>query len=184
MRQLFAVLVVAFAALCVAAPVRAVDYTDSAAIDELFAQLRDASDAGEATEIAAEIWASWLDPAVPELAERMTGAGAAVGAGEVAAGMALYSEIVRDYPDYAEGWNQRATVEYLLGDDAAALADIARVLALEPRHFGARAGRVLIYLRQGRRAEALREMVAALRIHPYLKEKALFPELASNVTQV
>jgi hypothetical protein len=58
------------------------------------------------------------------------------------------------------------------------------VLAIEPRHYGAMAGRVLIYLKQERRLDALRQMREALAIHPYLNERQLFPELARDVTQV
>ena len=54
----------------------------------------------------------------------------------------------------------------------------------EPRHFGALSGRVLIYLKQGKHADALKDMLAALAIDPYLSEKALFPELAQNATPV
>jgi tetratricopeptide (TPR) repeat protein len=91
---------------------------------------------------------------------------------------------VTDYPDYAEGWNQRATLYYMLDNLEASLADIDKVLAIEPRHYGALAGRVLIYLKQGKHDEALRDMRAALALHPYLNERRLFPELAEDVTHV
>ena len=53
----------------------------------------------------------------------------------------------------------------------------AKVLEFEPRHFGALSGRALIYLSQGKRALALKDMSAALAVHPFLSEKQLFPEL-------
>ncbi len=59
------------------------------------------------------------------------------------------------------------------------LADIEQTLAREPRHFGALAGRALIYHTLGKRDEALQAIREALEIHPFLPERALFPELAA-----
>jgi tetratricopeptide (TPR) repeat protein len=170
--------------LAAAAPVRAADYVDGAALDELFSELRSASSADEARDVVAQIWDIWFHPAVPDLAERMQQASAASGRGDFAAALDILGGIVADYPDYSEGWNQRATLYYELGNFEASLADIDKVLALEPRHFGALSGRVLIYLKQGKRAEALKDMIAALAIDPYLDEKKLFPELSPDTTSV
>jgi tetratricopeptide (TPR) repeat protein len=170
--------------LAAATPAPAADYVDGAALDELFNELKAASSAGEANDVVAEIWDIWFHPAVPDLAERMQKASAASGSGDFAGALAILSGVVAAYPDYSEGWNQRATLYYELGDFDASLADIDKVLALEPRHFGALSGRVLIYLKQGRRAEALKDMIAALAIDPYLDEKKLFPELSQNSTSV
>ena len=82
-----------------------------------------------------------------------------------------------DYPDYAEGWNQRATIQYMMGNLDLSIADCAKVLELEPRHFGALSGRSLMYLQQGKRALALKDMAAAIAVHPFLNERQLFPEL-------
>ena len=51
------------------------------------------------------------------------------------------------------------------------------MLELEPRHFGALSGRALIYLQQGKRALAIKDMAAAVAVHPFLSERQLFPEL-------
>lgn len=186
MHKLVGILSAVLMALLLAAPVplAAAQYTDSAALDELFAQLKVAQSADEANDIANQIWTYWFNPDVPELADRMSKASVAMRNGDFGNALGVLSGIVKDYPDYAEGWNQRATLYYLLDNYDASLADIDRVLALEPRHFGALSGRVMIYLKQGKRDLALKDMVAALAIHPYLSEKALFPELAPNVTHV
>ena len=162
----------------------ATDYADKAELDELFSQLKSAPSADEADALVQQIWAIWFAPSVPELADRMKAAGAAQVQGDPGKALGIFDSIVKDYPDYAEGWNQRATLYYELGDYDASLADIAKVLALEPRHFGALSGRVLIELKQGKRDDALKDMQAALAIDPYLSEKELFPELAPNVTHV
>lgn len=172
--------------LLVAAPLpaRAADYVDKAALDELFTELKAVHDAGAANDIVTQIWGIWFHPDVPDLADRMTRASMAMTSQDFPAALLLLSSIVKDYPDYSEGWNQRATLYYMMNDYDASLADIDKVLALEPRHFGALSGRVMIYLKQGKRAEALKDMLAALAIDPYLDGKQLFPELSQNTTNV
>ena len=157
---------------------------DNAALDELFAQLHDAHSAGDASEIVQQIWAVWFDPDVPELAKRMQTVSLATSSGQLDAAIAILDGIIKDYPDYSEGWNQRATLYFMQGKFDASLADIAKVLALEPRHFGALSGRVQIYLQQGKHDDALKDMIAALAIDPYLSGRELFPELSHPGTQV
>jgi hypothetical protein len=60
------------------------------------------------------------------------------------------------------------------------LEDIARTLELEPRHFGALAGRAVIRLQQGKFALGLQNVLEAMKYHPYLKERAFFPSLTSE----
>jgi len=71
--------------------------------------------------------------------------------------------------DFAEGWNKRATVHYLMGDYGKAIADIEKTLALEPRHFGALSGFGLILRDMGDTRHALQAFEEALRVHPFLK---------------
>jgi tetratricopeptide (TPR) repeat protein len=97
--------------------------------------------------------------------------------GDLPEAIRLLDRLVVAYPGYAEAWNQRATMHYMAGNLAASLADCARVLELEPRHFGALAGRALIYLMLGQRDLALRDITAGVAIHPFLPEQQLFPEL-------
>ena len=98
--------------------------------------------------------------------------------------LSLLDKLVAWEPDWAEAWNQRATVKFIIGDLDGAMADINQVLKLEPRHFGALSGRVLIYLQQGKRDLALMDMIKALAIDPWLTEKGLFPELLHGITRV
>jgi tetratricopeptide (TPR) repeat protein len=185
MRLMTALLRALFVVFALApAPLLAADYVDRAALDELFAQLRVAQSAGEANDLTQQIWSYWLSPDDPELAAIMLDARSATSIGNLPGALAILNGVVSRYPDYAEGWNQRATLYYLMGNLGASLADIDKVLALEPRHFGALSGRVTIYLKQGKRAEALRDMMTALAIDAYLSQRELFPELAQNVTHV
>jgi len=151
--------------------------TQSAQLDVLFARLAAAPDEASARRTADEIWRIWTRPHDPALAARVaeiiTGGGFA---GPIAQ-LPEINALIADYPDYAEGWNLRATANFMHGDYEAALADVAETLKREPRHFGALAGRALILHTQGRHDEALEAIRAALAIHPFLPERGLFPEL-------
>ncbi len=167
----------AAAVLSLSLPAQAEDAKAAAVLDQLFAALATAQDPVTARELDQAIWAVWTNPSDPVLHERMREVLVARERGDIAEGLRLLDRLVVDYPDYAEGWNQRATLHYMMGNLDLSLADCARVLVLEPRHFGALSGRALIYLAQGKRALALKDMSAALAVHPFLSERQLFPEL-------
>jgi tetratricopeptide (TPR) repeat protein len=172
------------ALLLLAAGVLADDASDKAELDQLFAQLRGAPDAETAHRIDQQIWMIWTNPSDKELAQKMLEVVALQSVGDVPGALELLGTIVTDYPTYAEGWNRRATLYYMINDFEHSLADIDKVLEFEPRHFGALSGRVLIYLAQGKRSEALRDMATALTIHPFLNERQLFPELKEDMIRI
>ncbi len=157
---------------------------DRVALDTLFMQLQAAPDASAAQQITARIWLYWTTPSDPQLAARMREAIATHRMGDIPGAITLLDRLIADYPDYAEGWNQRATLYYVIGNFEASIADCGKVLALEPRHFGALSGRALMYLQLGKRALALKDMSAALAIHPFLDERMLFPELQRDITRI
>ena len=167
-----------------AAPAVADDAADRAALDKLFAQLRVADDAETAQDLSTRIWAIWTSPSDPILAGRMREAIVARSTGELTSAIKLLDDLIADRPDYAEAWNQRATIYYMMGDFEHSIADCEKVLALEPRHYGALSGRALMYLQQGNRGLAIKDMAAALAIHPYLNERRLFPELGKPPTHI
>ena len=157
---------------------------EAEALDQLFAQLRIAPDASAAQDITQKIWIVWTSPADPLLAARMREILQLRNNMDLPGALALLDELVVDYPDYAEGWNQRATIHYLMSNYDASLADIDKVLQFEPRHFGALVGRAVIYRSQGKQTLAVKDMAAALAVHPFLVERALFPELLDDVTRI
>lgn len=71
-------------------------------------------------------------------------------------------------PDFAEGWNRRATVHFRMGDLGLAIDDIQKTLTLEPRHFQAIAGLGIIFRSLDRPEQALDAFHRALEIHPFL----------------
>ena len=138
-------------------------------LDELFDRLWAATEAQEIGEAETAIWQVWLERDDPEVDRLFTGGIRATQMGAFSVALDSFNELVERAPDFAEGWNQRATLHYLAGDYEASLADIDRTLALEPRHFGALTGRGLIYLALEREVEALEAFERALDMNPHMK---------------
>jgi tetratricopeptide (TPR) repeat protein len=151
-------------------------------LDQLFDRLKSTTDEGEADAAAAEIWQLWQRTGTPELDELMERVSALIGQGLARPALPMLDDMVARAPDWAEAWNKRATALYLAGEHDRSLADIDRVLALEPRHFGALAGMGLIHIARGQYREALAAYRRALSVHPFLKERLqLLPVLEQMV---
>lgn len=150
---------------CVAATAAA-DQNDSR-LDPLFDRLA-AADAVEGRAIEARIWAIWSEIDDPRSQMLLEAGSVAMANRRHAEARRHLDALVERSPDFAEGWNRRATLFWLQGDYPASVRDIGRTLALEPRHFGALSGLGLIYMAIGEHEAALRSFEAALAIHPGL----------------
>lgn len=137
-------------------------------LDTLFSDLKAAQSAEEAAPIEDRIWKIWLLSGTGSVDAHMLRGLQAMGTGDNEGALAAFDKVITAQPDFAEGWNKRATVNYLLGRFDASVLDIQKTLALEPRHFGALSGLALINLALGREREALKAFEAALRVHPNL----------------
>ena len=82
-------------------------------------------------------------------------------------------ELVAYAPDYAEGWNTRATTLFLQEKYDLSLDDVEKTLAIEPAHFGALSGKAVILMRQGRAALSQKALRRAVEINPYLRERSM-----------
>ena len=116
----------------------------------------------------AALWEMWCRSGVPE-ADRLLRQGiAAMERQELPEARALFTRIVERAPDFAEGWNKRATVRYLLEDYAGSVADCEETLARNPSHFGALSGQGLCHMALGQYREAATLFRRALAVHPHL----------------
>lgn len=113
-----------------------------------------------------EVWSRSGDASVDRL---LTSGIEQMGAREGERAVQTFTEVIRRRPDFAEGWNKRATVYYLMGEYQKSLADCDEVMKRNPYHFGALSGYGMIYLQLDQPAKALDYFQRALTINPNLE---------------
>lgn len=144
---------------------------DVAKLDGLFERLKTA-DEGEAGRIETEIWIEWSKSGSPAMDLLLQRGKDAMNLGDTAQAIEHFSAVIDHAPDFAEAWNARATAYYMAGDFGPSVADIGKVLTLNPRHFGALSGLAMILEETGKPERALEVYKAALAIHPHLEGAA------------
>ncbi|MEM7214456.1 MAG: hypothetical protein AAF423_02845 [Pseudomonadota bacterium] len=135
-------------------------------LDRLFEKLRKDPKASSAGATARMIWREWSVSGSKSIDLLMSWAIVAMGRQEFARAQDLLDQVVVLAPDYAEGWNRRATLYYTIDDFSRSIADIETTLALEPRHFGALSGLAVIMQRVGNEQAALKTWYKVLEIYP------------------
>jgi tetratricopeptide (TPR) repeat protein len=143
------------------------DQTDPR-LDGLFIELHETDNPHKTRLIERSIWAVWLSSKSPTLELLMGRVVSAMGKQAYGEALELLNTIVIIAPDYAEGWNKRATIYFLLGQYQNSIDDVERTIDLEPRHFGALSGLGLIYMRLEEFASALDAYERALLVNPLL----------------
>jgi tetratricopeptide (TPR) repeat protein len=143
---------------------------NSAQLPALFEQLGGSANPAQARTYEQAIWQQWLNGPSPEASQTLSAAREAMSRGDLEHAEALLTDLASTFPNFAEVWNQRALLRFLREDYKNSLADIAAAIKLEPRHFGALAGRGQCYLRLKEPEAALSAFEAALAIHPWLAD--------------
>jgi tetratricopeptide (TPR) repeat protein len=138
-------------------------------LQALFRELVQADPAHPADDIEDRIWALWISHEDLAAEEIMGAAVEAMASGGLDRAGRLLDHLVARYPDWSEAWNRRAILAFIERRDGDSLQDIARTLALEPRHFGAVADFGRICLRHGHLNEARAAFQVALAINPHLE---------------
>ncbi len=147
-------------------PILMADQTDPR-LDALFARLHTTDDAHHAAAVTNLIWAIWHQSDDDDVNELMRRGLAEMSAQNYAAAVKTFSEMTELDAGFAEAWNKRATVYYLMGEYGASVKDIDRTLELEPRHFGALSGLGLIMTAMGNDEAAIAAFEATLAVHPF-----------------
>lgn len=139
-------------------------------LDDMFIELRRAKSSAAAAGVAGRIKERWSrsDSATVDLL--MQWAGEAMDRKEWPVAQDFLDQVVVLKPEFAEGWNRRATMHYLAGNLPKSMADIERTLALEPRHFGALSGMAAIFMDIGKKEQALAAYRRVLDVYPQLRE--------------
>lgn len=143
--------------------------TPQTRLDTLFSQLKRERNEKAAERIAGQIWQQWSDSGSASVDLMMQWAQNAIEKQKYDVALDFLDEVITLDPAYAEAWNRRATLHFLMSNYAKSMSDIDHALALEPRHFGALSGMAQILKTTGRKEQALKAYQQVLDIYPMMR---------------
>ena len=135
-------------------------------LDDLFDSLQTA-DPTAADQIEGRIWSEWSKSGSPAMDLLLERGRAALTAGETAAAVEHFTALIDHSPDFPEAYNARAMAYFQQDLYGLAVEDIRRVLALNPKHFGAMGGLALILQQLGYDEDALEVWRAVVALNPH-----------------
>ena len=143
-------------------------YSDN--LNILFKELLNAKNLQQAEKLEDQIWNKWTrHPNNDYLTNKLENGTYSMYHQQYRMALKLFTDVINEDPKWAEGWNKRATLLFILGDYEKSLDDIEKVLDLEPRHFGALSGRAQIYLSLKEYEKAVDDLRKAKSIYPLFK---------------
>jgi len=157
------------AALTVALAGPAFARQDHPKLEALFEILQTTDDAKEALGASHLIWNLWSRSESPTTDLMFKKGARALSQGQLNTALTRFTAVVELDPKFAEGWNKRATVLYMMGDYEGSISDVYRTLELEPRHFGALSGLGMIYVALDKPKKAISAFRRALAANPHLR---------------
>ena len=138
-------------------------------LDSLFNDLK-INNASLNLEIEQKIWKIWsTHPKDNELTEMLESGSKLVRENKLSESIDIFTKVINLDPNWAEAWNKRATVFYLVGEFQKSQNDIDKVLELENRHFGALAGQGLVNIQLKNYEKAIKSYQKALEIYPSMR---------------
>ena len=138
----------------------------------LLARLKDQDeDVREAAQLA--VWAVWSRSGDQKIDALLAQGTLAMNSGQFEIALESFNRVVKQKPEFAEGWNKRATLYYLAGETRKSIADCDQVLKRNPNHFGALSGYGQLYLQLGEPEKALQYFERAYAINPGMQGVAV-----------
>ena len=138
---------------------------DNAELEALFEGLQGA-DSTAAAQIESRIYEIWSNSGSPSMDLLLERGRNALEAGDNVLAIRHFTALIDHAPEFAEGYNGRATAYFQAGRFGLSLEDIRRTLELNPRHFAALSGRALILEELGQKEDALAAWREVERLHP------------------
>ena len=146
-------------------------------IDELFIQLKNAIDFENSKKIEDKIWDLWVThPSENNLTKLLADGSSAMMDNKLKTAYDKFTKVIELDPNWAEAWNKRATVLYLMGKYELSQTDINKVLQLEKRHFGALSGQGLVQTALKNYQKAIDSYLEAHKVHPNMKSPLIMIE--------
>ena len=138
-------------------------------LDKLFNELK-INNSALTFDVEQKIWKIWsTHPKKNELTLMLSEGSNLVKDNKLNEAVNIFTKVIKLDPSWAEAWNKRATVLYLLGEFQKSQNDIDKVLELEKRHFGALAGQGLVNIQLKNYEKAIMSYEKAQKIYPAMK---------------
>ena len=152
-------------------------------LDKLFNELKN-TNSKLSEEIEQKIWNIWsTHPSDQNLTYILSQGSELVLSQKYAEAVHIFTNVIKIDPTWAEAWNKRATVLYLLEDYEGSQKDIDEVLKLEQRHFGALAGQGLVNIKLKNYEKAIKSYQQALEIYPSMKSHKIMIKQIEELIQ-
>jgi len=136
-------------------------------LNNLFKKLNETENQKEISDLIKDIWNIWYEVDDPKVIEYFEKGIQAMRIRNYPLAVRFFNDLIKEEPNFAEAWNKRATVYFMMGDFDKSMQDIIKTLELEPRHFGALDGMGLIFIHQGQYQEAIDVYDKMLEIFPF-----------------
>ena len=157
-------------------------------LKNLFKQLKN-SENTKSIEVENKIWQIWIthpsdDRRGYRLTELLAQGSLLINQGKLSKAYGLFSQIILEDPKWAEAWNKRATVLYMIGSYKESQNDINEVLKLEKRHFGALSGQGLVQSKLKNYKKAIKSYKEVQKIYPSMQApKDMIPRLKKLIKE-
>ena len=165
MRVIFKILIISIS-LLFASKIALADQNDPR-LNNLFKKLNETENQDEIRDLISDIWNIWYEVDDPKVIEYFEKGIQAMNLRNYPLAIRFFNNLIDEDPNFAEGWNKRATVHFMMGNFDQSMQDIIKTLELEPRHFGALDGMGLIFIHQGQFQQAIDVYDKMLEIFPF-----------------
>ncbi len=146
-------------------------------LDNLFEKLKKTNNPTSAKKIEEKIWDLWIThPSEKNLTNLLAKGSEYMFKNELASAHNVFSKAIELDPNWAEAWNKRATVLYMMGNLELSQSDIDMVLKLEKRHFGALSGQGLVQTALKNYQKAIDSYIEAHKIYPAMETPLIMIE--------
>ena len=135
-------------------------------LPNLFQELYDSTNDSQINQITRKIWNIWHETNDIKIEADFYRGMESLRTNDFIMSITFFTQVIEEKPNFAEAWNKRATVYYMMGDFDKSMYDINETLKLEPRHFGAMDGMSLIFIHSGEFREAVFVYDQMLKIFP------------------
>jgi len=165
MKVIFKIFIVSIS-LLFASKIALADQNDPR-LNNLFKKLNETENQDEIRDLISDIWNIWYEVDDPKVIEYFEKGIQAMNLRNYPLAIRFFNNLIEEDPNFAEGWNKRATVHFMMGNFDQSMQDIIKTLELEPRHFGALDGMGLIFIHQGQFQQAIDVYDKMLEIFPF-----------------